>query len=346
MNKLVVINVLSKWHLYCAEAYLSSINTDMNNNHRVVAFIHYHVPSKNFRVQESDFNYTYLLDSKPSINFIKTSGEQKTVLRKVMSEELYSTLVMISPRQMNLYQVLPTMPIRKREYILVDEGIGNYYSRKLWNLESMALGNNLNKIMYIKQLIKKAVVSTICHHTTRWGLLKEGNKGWEPQDDVAASMRKYFDNYVKKIIDIDANKIEGDCVYLSDNLGIMVSEPEYEFDFYRMVYLAIRERYNSSNVWFKPHPNEKNRIGFIDRIKKIGFQVYEDTYAYENLCNSFSFFSFGLCSSSLLNGAVIFQRDVFSFSQTIKKDSLNEYGQRRIEEFQNITKNVSGLTRI
>ena len=344
MERLIVVNVISKWHLYCAESFLTSICDVSNHRDRIVVFVLYHSPSSKFRVKENDSNYIKIIDNNARFCFVEKTKDQVTILEEEICNNSFSSMVMISPRQMNLYQVRPTIKIPKKSYILIDEGIGNYYSKKLWNLESKALGNQVGFKLFAKQALKKCYVNILCRKISRWGLLEKRESEWYVRNDVAEAMWSYFHKFAEKTVD-EEDLFKDGVMYVSDNLSIMTNDPNYEFVYYKSVYEHICQG-EKKTIWFKPHPNELNRQSFIEQMNSIGFKIFENSNAYEDLCNKYSIDTYGLCSTSLLTGSTIFKQNVHSFCDCIDRERLNEYGNRRVEEFRHITANIQDIVRI
>ena len=342
MNELIVINVLSKWHLYCAEALIESRGY-LNKGVDCVVFALFHEPSGSFRVTQNDLS---IINNLTNVYFfqIKRADEQNEKINTVLSSNYpYNRMLMISPRELNLRQVMATRKISNREYVIVDEGLGSYYTKRLWDLEGKALGRKVS----FKTKVKNGCEQIMRCNATKWNILRKKGDEWIVNYDVTEALSRYFMMQEKSnIVDAEGVK-DGIDIYISDNLSIMSKSNEYELDFYSKVYNYIRERNNDvgKNIYFKPHPNELRRNELIDELKHIGFQILNTRTSTEDLCNRYSMTVYGLCSTSLVTAGLLFGQNVMTLIGLLDRSCLNEYGSLRTSEFLDITQNITEIKR-
>ncbi len=346
MNEIVIVNVISKWHVYGAESVLQTL--EMNEKTQVIVFIQYHTPSGRYRVSKNDFVFLNSKSVQAEYMFVKEASEQlrflKTFLEKQKNKDTH--LTMLSPNQMNMWQVMGSLGIPNRDYVILDEGMGTYYSKVLWGLETNALIGNKNtksvKSMLL-ECIRKVILNVFCRTTTDNRILKYADEKWTPDAAVLQNYRDYFVNWKDKKIDVPVD--DGDVVFVSDNLKYMLKDSRYEEILYKKIYQILCERFCHAKIYFKPHPNEINDHK-LSMLSEIGFVIFEQDYSYEEIVNAYNVNSCGFGSTSLMTAALIFNRNAYSLFSIIPEDYLNEYGRQKREENKNIVENIRNLTSI
>lgn len=344
MESLVIINVVSKWHVYGAESYLRYI---LNNNiykiKKVFIFIQFHDKSGKYRVSKNDFVYLNLQkDMNVYFFFVKNQKVQYKFLSIYNKRDLEKfILIMISAKNLNVRQLLSTCKFRNRKYILIDEGMGSYYSAKLWNLEIQSLKPK-TKIQQLENVIKdeirKFLCLLICRDVTVNNLLIHKKNTFKLNEMVSINYREYFSQISTNSLKLPIEN--GDVVFVSDNLELMLNDEEEEMNVYKIIYNEIRKRFQNKRIWIKPHPNEiadkKDQI-FLN----IGFDIIECNSSYEEICSQYDVITCGIGSTTLLTTATIFRKPAFSFFLLLK--NINEYGRMKRKEFLNIIREIPGI---
>lgn len=344
MNSMVIINVISKWHVYGAESYLRQlILSEKVNIKEVYVFVQFHYPSSRFRVTKGDFIYINKLDLRREIYFIEKPSKQDEILQQMMNDRAgKSSLIMISARDMNIWQIWGTRRFKNRRYIIIDEGMGNYYSAKLWKLENAALKNRLSEQKgmkeILKEIIRKLLKNILCRKVQEKKLLIKQGKELFINKNIAQNYKTYFDEVRIHFMNLPIK--DGDVIFLSDNLRLMLTESIQEVVVYEQVFQHLKKMYPGKRLWFKPHPTEISDHK-IERFKDIGFQILDCLEAYEDICCKYDVITCGFGSTCLLTAAAIFNRTVYSYINFISQ--ANSYGILKEKEFLDITKHIEKI---
>lgn len=346
MKTIVFINVISKWHVYGAESYIKQLICSGNYQiTKIYIFVQYHHPSNKFRVANNDFIYINKLENVDlKYYFIKAPSDQNSIIRTLCKRERNNTqLIMVSAKEMNIRQLIGTYDFAKRKYIIIDEGMGENYSRKLWKLETQVLNNSSDNPLFsvwIKNVIRKIIIKFICKEVENHKILKKMDRCFHTDDEVIKAYREYFSSIKSQSI-ADLPLRGGDIVFVSDNLSIMLSDVEEAANIYCLVYNNLEKKFPNANIWFKPHPNEKTNNMMINKLSEFGYSILICDYAYENICCKYDVITCGFGSTSLLTSATVFNKKAYSYINYVCP--ANSYGKLKKKEFLEIIRDINNL---
>ena len=342
MKRLIIGNLISKWHLYGFEAYLKNINK--LDDYHIIIFIQYHQASKSYRIHEEDFNFLDLNNTSIKVEYVNKLEKQTTFLKNILRsyDVNRDSIIMISAHQMNIYQLFAIKRYRNVQYVLIDEGMGSYYSKSLWKLETQTLGKSrTTPFDFIKNNLKRIIQHKYCNNLIDNCLLIKNDNSWVINKKSVNNYISYFNSCIKKIKINCLNN--SDVIFVSDNISLMLKNKEDEIYIYQCLYQWIIKKFNTRRIWFKPHPNEKSDLNKISELKSIGFSILNDNYSFENITHSYNLIVLGLGSTSLLTTSLIFKKISYSLFNLIDNDFLNEYGISKKKEFFCITKDIKNL---
>lgn len=340
--RLIIVSLVSNWHLYCAEAYLK-YNTSITDKDKLIVFINYHKPSERFRIKKEDC--LFLKNLNTSFYYIKDSNTINDTIKQ-LHKNIITEVCILSPKDINLHLLMAVRKINNIICVQFDEGVGTYYSAKLWNLESKMLGN-YTKFQDTKEIIKKIIVSILCTQVNKWGLLCDIEGSLIVSKKFVNSMKQYFSCYNICSLEIKEDIHDNDYIFISDNLSLMIDNSHYEILFYEKIFKILKKiNKNKMDVWFKPHPNELKRTKFINNIENIGYKVIKSNISSESLFQNRQVKCVGIGSTSLLTASLLFNLCTYTTIDILDIDMLNEYGTNKKCEYSNIIADIKKIVRL
>lgn len=335
-RKLCIALVVSKWHLYGLEAYLLENNINSQNTD-IHIFIAYHEPSRAYRVSESDFK---VIDSKKSsINYIKSSNEIFSYIQRnnlVKEKEV----LLLNPLEIPLKLIfkLYKAKVKKLDIHILDEGMGTYVSKKIWNQSTE--NQKISKDNRLKKELKKyiGIILQIVIKPNRHFLYNVERGKLSLNCNIANSYKNYF-----KVLRSDESKIDeiqnGDILLVSDNLSFICKSKTDEIKQYQNIVNALRDKYPNKKIFLKPHPNELNELSKFNSLNSIS--ILDRKISFEDLVNNNKIdYIMGFCSTSLLTGKSLFNKECYCLNLLLDNSLLSDFGKEYTKYFLDLIEDI------
>ena len=313
-----------------------------NMNSEIYTFVQFHHASKSFRISEDDF----FVINKENVHFVNELKDQYSILKRILEATPGNiNVTMLSPNAVNIWQLLAVYSIKGKKLVIIDEGIGTYYSKKMWDLETRILrqGRRKNPLSNLKNIGRKIVYFTSDIKREEFKLLSTCDGELYPNEVICCNYRKYMESRMR-LPGIRNIGVNTQWILASDNLSLYFTEEQSIADVYKELLEKIKNIHPNIKLIFKPHPNEKKDYEMISRLASLGFEVIETDISFEEMIAYDDFLPCGFCSTSLITSALVFDKRCICLVELLPTDHLSEYGKLKIEEFRRITKNIRNIS--
>lgn len=328
MDTNYVAIITSKWHLYGLESFL--LNTKINSGDKISIYVMYHKASNRFRIENEDFYLRYKYDLR--IKYIKDFNDIIKDIKYTANEnKKYKIINPMEPSLKLYYEIKKLNICNKVNYIIIDEGLGNYVSGDIFNKMANIKNEDINaNLKSIKKIFSKLILRVL-NNVEKRTLFSEGKNKLILNIEVADSLKMYF-NEIKseKYILSDINKKS--ILIVSDNISNICSKNDFESIQYNLIVKFLKDNFIGYDIYLKPHPNE---MKCLEKFREIeGIKLLDINLSFENLINNNDFeYVFGFSSTSLITCANIFNKKCYSINGLLDKELLSEFGISYINNF-------------
>lgn len=317
-KNIIIIKVLSRFHLYGAFSYI--IDKELINYDNDILIVSEPMPGTNlYRVDENDVSIL----KNSNISFVKIPDIRYEKIKT------YKSITVINPLSIPykfLIKIFKAGNLKKIRIIEVDEGIGTIRSKKDWKEIRLqqykgikkAVASIYDSFKYLCFLVLKLIM---IRKESSYFLFTIENDVIVPKQNVLSSYQKYF--LLTKNIEYEILKTENNIIIVSDLLYAYLKSPEDEVKVYNMVIEKIKRKHPNATIYIKPHPREVN--SFFDKNRqKINCELILENISAENLFNNNSIECvYGFCSTSLLTSSLFFNIPSISLVDCLPTDCIN-----------------------
>lgn len=321
MNKeknIIIIKVLSRFHLYGAFSYL--INQELIKPNNDILIVSEPMPGTDlYRVNEND---TSILKTQ-NISFVKISDIRYDEIKK------YKSITVINPLSIPyrfLMKIFKAVNYKRLRIIEVDEGIGTVRSKNEWK------EIRLQNFKGIKKRIASIYDSfkSFCFAILKVLMIKEessfflftvNNDSLITNQNVLLAYQKYFS--LTKSNEYKILKDKNNVVIVSDLLHLYLKSSENEIEVYNKIIEKIKEKHPDATIYLKPHPREVNNF-IEEKQHQINCKLLLENISAENLFNNNTIDCiYGFCSTSLLTSSLFFNIPSISLVNYLPTDCIN-----------------------
>lgn len=333
MNTNYVAIITSKWHLYGLESFL--LNIKINSADKISIYVMYHKPSNRFRIEDEDFYLRYKYDLR--IKYVKDFNDIINDIKYTSNENKNYKIINPMEPSLRLYYRLKKLNIRNKvNYIIIDEGLGNYVSEDIFNkMANIKNEDSYLELKSIKRFFNKLVLKLLKNVERRTLFSKKKNK-LILNIEVADSLKVYF-NEIKseKYILSDINRKS--ILIVSDNISNICRKNDFESIQYKSICKFLKDNFKGYDIYLKPHPNEMKCLEKFKEMEDI--KLLDTNLSFENLINNNDFeYVLGFSSTALITCANIFNKKCYSINQLLDKELLSEFGISYVNNFIRLSK--------
>jgi len=328
----VVMNIVSKFHLYGAVAYCNEHNL-LNDTTRIIVIRQFHILSNKFRVDNNDCD-KFFHDSYELVDYYSNQTEKlsEIIVSKINFKEvnkLYFIGVMNPP-----YLLLPKVYVHNKFHRIycasIDEGTASYISTKRIVMMNTVGKKHKNLTVILKNNIFYQGIRVIIFGLINFFMIKENEKlflmtktknGYTPNDYTIGLYRKVFN-----LIKMPKLKVlkEPSVIFLSDCLKNKIKNPDAEAKILNNVVKQIKNKLNCKSVYFKPHPNEMQNLDYFK--ENLNCNILTENISAEELFNNNDIVGVvSFSSTALITAALFFDIKTVSYAKSIM-DELSDEG--------------------
>ncbi len=331
---------VTKWHLYGMLAYLLEIyDEEKFQNLKIEVYAVRHSDGS-FQLSNKDMPYDNIFFHKEIELKISNSCLLKTPFLIAPKSEKVDEIIIMFANNLLVRKMLSILTIRdlikkSLQVILVDDGIGSYLSKRVWEKCAKTESNNWIK-GYLKlvtsNILKKHLNVTDWHLLTlKDGVLKLNHfKGYSIA--IKYDVRKNFSTQIEEF-----RKKYGD-----KKKALLLTQPwsetgQIELETERNIVQSIIDSLHDYQVFIKKHPRECENKYMFNNVVVLSKEYPAEFYfcaLQEGDC------VIGFNSTALLNSALIFGIKTFTIANIVATGKKNNMMDIACSEFLKLTEKI------
>lgn len=331
---------VTKWHLYGMLAYLLEIYDEEKFQHLKIEVYAVRHSDGSFQLSNKDMPYDNIFFRKEIELKISNSCLLKTPFLIASKFQKVDDIIIMFANNLLLRKMLSVLTIRdlikkSPQVILVDDGIGSYLSKCVWEKCAKNESNNLLKVylkLFITNTLKRHLNVTEWHLLTlKDGVLKLNHvKGYSSA--IKYDVKKNFSTQIEEF-----HKKYGD-----KKKALILTQPwsetgQIELEMERNIIQRVIDSLSDYQVFIKMHPRECESKYMFNNVIFLNSKYPAEFYfcaLQEEDC------VIGFNSTALLNSALIFGIKTFTIANIVATGKRNNMMDVACGEFLKLTEKI------